>query len=41
MGGSIPGKVNEPMSYAGGVAGYKAEIRAALDSMKGFEVVYR
>lgn len=36
MGGSIPGKVREFVCYAGGVGGYAAEIRAALDSMEGF-----
>ncbi|KHN94739.1 Flavin monooxygenase-like protein [Metarhizium album ARSEF 1941] len=39
MGGSIPGKLYEPMCYTAGVPGYKAKIRAALDSMQGFEVV--
>ncbi|KID97940.1 Flavin monooxygenase-like protein, partial [Metarhizium majus ARSEF 297] len=39
MGGNVPGKVYEPMCYAAGVASYRAEIRAALDSMQGFEVV--
>ncbi|CRG86871.1 hypothetical protein PISL3812_03883 [Talaromyces islandicus] len=39
MGGGIPGKVYEPVSYSGGLPMYKAEIRQALDSMEGFDVV--
>jgi hypothetical protein len=39
MGGSIPGKVYEPVCYAGGIPRYKREIREALDQMKGFEIV--
>ncbi|KAI7913872.1 cyclopentanone 1 [Pyricularia oryzae] len=39
MGGSIPGKVYEPVCWAGGIPAYKQEIRAALDRMDGFEVV--
>jgi hypothetical protein len=39
MGGSIPGKAYEPVCYSGGIPAYKVEIRAALDSMEGFEVV--
>lgn len=39
MGGCIPGKVYEPVCYSGGIPAYKAEIRQALDSMEGFEVV--
>lgn len=39
MGGSIPGKVYEPVCYAGGIPRYKKEIREALDQMKGFEIV--
>ncbi|GAW27108.1 putative cyclopentanone -monooxygenase [Rosellinia necatrix] len=39
MGGSIPGKVREPVSYAGGVHNYVTEIRSALDTMDGFEIV--
>ncbi|KAJ4263259.1 hypothetical protein NW764_016154 [Fusarium oxysporum] len=39
IGGSIPDKVYEPVCYAGGIPRYKREIREALDSMKGFEVV--
>lgn len=39
MGGSIPGKKYEPVCYAGGIPAYKAEIRKALDSLQGFEVV--
>jgi hypothetical protein len=39
MGGSIPGKAVEPVCYSGGIPAYKAEIRKALDSMDGFEIV--
>ncbi|KAJ6145440.1 steroid monooxygenase protein [Penicillium chermesinum] len=39
MGGSIPDKIFEPVCYAGGIPAYVREIRAALDSMDGFEVV--
>lgn len=39
MGGSIPGKIYEPVCYSGGIPAYKIEIREALDTMKGFEVV--
>jgi len=38
MGGSIPGKVFEPVCYAGGIPSYAAEIRQALDSMAGFDI---
>ncbi|KAF4978144.1 hypothetical protein FZEAL_5442 [Fusarium zealandicum] len=41
MGGSIPGKIYEPVCFSGGIPMYKREIRAALDSMDGFEVVKR
>lgn len=40
MGGSIPGKVYEPVCYVGGTPAYAAEIRQALDNMEiGFEIV--
>lgn len=39
MGGSIPGKVYEPVCFSGGIPMYKREIRQALDEMTGFEVV--
>jgi hypothetical protein len=40
MGGSIPGKVHEPVSYAGGIPAYASEIRQALDNWEeGFDVV--
>lgn len=39
MGGSIPGKAVEPVCYSGGIPAYKAEIRKALDSMAGFDIV--
>ncbi|KAI1857464.1 hypothetical protein JX265_011199 [Neoarthrinium moseri] len=39
MGGSIPGKIYEPVCYSGGIPSYKTEIRKALDTMQGFEVV--
>lgn len=39
MGGNVPGKKREPMSYAGGIPKYKNEIRAAMDHMKGFNIV--
>ncbi|KAJ5678844.1 hypothetical protein N7462_007088 [Penicillium macrosclerotiorum] len=41
MGGSIPEKVFEPVCYPGGVPAYVEEIREALDSMEGFEIVHR
>jgi hypothetical protein len=40
MGGNPPGKTQEPMCYTNGLPSYRAEIRAALDSMQGFEVVH-
>lgn len=39
MGGSIPGKVYEPVCYSGGIPAYAIEIREALDHMEGFDVV--
>ena len=39
MGGSIPGKVMEPISYAGGVPAYVKELRAVLPDWIGFETV--
>lgn len=39
MGGSIPGKVYEPVCYSGGIPRYVQEIREALDHMTGFEKV--
>ncbi|KAI1424359.1 hypothetical protein F5Y12DRAFT_785354 [Xylaria sp. FL1777] len=39
MGGSIPGKVREPVCYAGGIPNYAKDIRKALDTMDGFEKV--
>ncbi|KAJ9145461.1 Baeyer-Villiger monooxygenase [Pleurostoma richardsiae] len=39
MGGSIPGKIMEPVCYSGGIPAYKIEIRKALDDMQGFDVV--
>lgn len=39
MGGSIPGKVYEPVCYSGGIPAYVREIRQALDHMEGFEQV--
>ena len=39
MGGSIPDKVFEPVCYPGGIPDYAREIRAALDSLEGFDVV--
>ncbi|KAL4923602.1 flavin-containing monooxygenase [Aspergillus undulatus] len=40
MGGSIPGKVYEPVCYSGGIPAYKIEIRKALDEWEeGFDVV--
>lgn len=38
MGGSLEGKAFEPVCYAGGVPAYAVELRAALDSMEGFEI---
>jgi cation diffusion facilitator CzcD-associated flavoprotein CzcO len=40
MGGSIPGKVYEPVCYSGGIPAYAIEIRKALDQLEeGFEIV--
>lgn len=39
MGGSIPDKVFEPVCYPGGIPGYAAIIRNAMDTMAGFTVV--
>ncbi|KAJ6109267.1 hypothetical protein N7486_001501 [Penicillium sp. IBT 16267x] len=40
MGGSIPGKVYEPVCYSGGIPAYAIEIRKALDRLEeGFDVV--
>ncbi|KAI1118263.1 hypothetical protein F5Y14DRAFT_257690 [Nemania sp. NC0429] len=39
MGGSAPGRAHEPVCYMGGVHRYAEEIRTALDSMDGFEIV--
>ncbi|PHH67373.1 hypothetical protein CDD81_141 [Ophiocordyceps australis] len=39
MGGNVQGKVQEPMCYANGVNKYAKEVRLALDSMEGFEMV--
>lgn len=40
MGGSIPGKVYEPVCYSGGIPAYALEIRGALDTWEdGFDVV--
>lgn len=40
MGGSIPGKVYEPVCYTGGIPAYAIEIRKALDNWEeGFDVV--
>lgn len=40
MGGNVPGKVFEPVCYAGGLPAYQMEIRMALDSLVGFDVVH-
>lgn len=39
MGGNIPGKVTEQLNYVGGIVNYKQEIRDALDTWKGFDIV--
>ncbi|TRX91320.1 hypothetical protein FHL15_007742 [Xylaria flabelliformis] len=39
MGGSIPGKVREPVVYTAGIPSYIIEIRKALDTLDGFETV--
>ncbi|KAJ2904426.1 HK97 family phage prohead protease [Zalerion maritima] len=39
MGGSLPGKAFEQVNFAGGMAAYKKEIREALDTWAGFELV--
>ena len=40
MGGSIPGKVYEPVCYTGGIPAYAIEIRKALDNLEGgFDVI--
>lgn len=40
MGGDIPGKVYEPVCYGAGVPAYAREIRAALDTMDGLDIVF-
>lgn len=39
MGGSVPGKAFEQVNYAGGIPMYKNEIRNALKTWEGFDVV--
>ena len=39
MGGNIPGKVTEQLNYVGGIVDYKREIRHALDTWEGFDIV--
>ena len=39
MGGSMPGKAFEQVNYTGGLAAYGQEIRAALPTWVGFDVV--
>lgn len=39
MGGSIPGKVYEPVCFSRGIPTYAKLIRGALDDMSGFDVV--
>ncbi|KAL7782420.1 hypothetical protein V8C37DRAFT_113458 [Trichoderma ceciliae] len=39
MGGSIPGKVYEPVCFPGGIPWYAKLVRKALDDMSGFEIV--
>jgi hypothetical protein len=40
MGGSIPGKVYEPVCYTGGIPAYAVEIRKALDNLEeGFDIM--
>jgi hypothetical protein len=39
MGGSVPGKAFEQVNYAGGLAAYGADIRAALPGWQGFKTV--
>ncbi|KAJ6439320.1 steroid monooxygenase (CpmA) [Purpureocillium lavendulum] len=39
MGGSIPGKVKEPMCFMEGLPAYAGVVRRALDSMEGFDLV--
>ena len=40
MGGSIPGKVYEPVCYTAGIPAYASEIRSALDKWEeGFDVI--
>ncbi|KAH6603719.1 steroid monooxygenase [Trichoderma cornu-damae] len=39
MGGSVPGKVYEPVCFPGGIPQYAKLVRNALDDMSGFEVV--
>jgi hypothetical protein len=39
MGGSMPNKIVEPVCYTGGIPAYTKEIREALDSMEGFDIV--
>lgn len=39
MGGSVPGKAFEQVNYAGGIPAYRDEIRDALRTWEGFDVV--
>jgi len=41
MGGSMPDKVFEQVNYAGGEYNYSQEIRAALPTFSGFDVVHK
>ena len=40
MGANIPGKKREQLNYLGGIENYEKECRAALQDLKGFNVVY-
>lgn len=41
MGANIPGKKREQLNYLGGIKQYEVEVRAALKTLEGFDVVYK
>lgn len=40
MGANIPGKKREQLNYLGGIRKYESECRRALETLKGFTVLY-
>lgn len=40
MGANIPGKKREQLNYLGGIKQYEMDCRAALESLKGFDVSF-